>query len=73
MRIDPAQLSADALLGVVDNYILREGTDYGREYTLRQKREHVLTALRSGRAVIDFDPVSGSVNLLTVEGGSSAK
>ncbi|MCP5181623.1 MAG: YheU family protein [Pseudomonadales bacterium] len=73
MRIDPAQLSADALLGVVDNYILREGTDYGREYTLAQKREHVLAALRSGRAIIDFDPVSGSVNLLTVEGGSSAK
>jgi uncharacterized protein YheU (UPF0270 family) len=43
------QLSADALLGVIDDFVLREGTDYGAtEYTLEQKRKHVLEQLRSG-------------------------
>ena len=43
MKISPQQLSAEALTGVVDAFILREGTDYGvQEYTLEEKRQRVL-------------------------------
>jgi len=50
-------LSAEALDGVIDDYVNREGTDYGhREFDLEQKRAAVLRELTSGRAVITYDP-----------------
>ena len=50
-------LSADALLGVIDDYVNREGTDYGhRDFDLEQKREAVRRQLESGRASITYDP-----------------
>ena len=33
IEIPPDRLSADALLGVIDEFITREGTDYGHEET----------------------------------------
>jgi hypothetical protein len=63
------QLSADALLGVIDDFVLREGTDYGAtEYTLEQKRKHVLEQLRSGRAKLMFDPKTETCTILMREG-----
>jgi uncharacterized protein len=51
------QLSADALRGVIDDFVLREGTDYGaRETTLETKRDQVLGQLRSGKATVMFEP-----------------
>jgi uncharacterized protein len=36
------ELSAEALRGVVESFVLREGTDYGeREFSLEQKLAHV--------------------------------
>ena len=59
VEIPWAQLSAEALSGVIDDYILREGTDYGAaEHTLPHKREQVMAQLRSGKAVIVFDAVT---------------
>jgi uncharacterized protein len=50
-------LSAEALLGVIDDYVNREGTDYGhRDFDLEQKREAVRHQLASGRASITYDP-----------------
>ncbi len=50
-------LSAEALLGVIDDYVNREGTDYGhRDFDLEQKREAVRRQLASGRASITYDP-----------------
>jgi uncharacterized protein YheU (UPF0270 family) len=50
------QLSAEALLGVIDDFVLREGTDYGTgEATLTQKREQIMRQLQSGRARLVFD------------------
>ena len=55
MKIPQQQLSAEALLGVVDAFILREGTDYGtQEFTLEEKRQRVLQLLASGDAEIHF-------------------
>jgi len=65
MKIDVDSLSPEALQGVIEDFVLQEGTDYGdREWSLSQKCERVLQQLRRGEAEIDFDPVTGTVNIL---------
>ena len=60
-----SQLSQEALDGVIEDFINREGTDYGlQEYTLEQKRQQVLNQLKAGVAVIVFDHDSQSVSIL---------
>ncbi|MFY0640171.1 MAG: YheU family protein [Bermanella sp.] len=60
-----SQLSQEALDGVIEDFINREGTDYGlQEYTMDQKRQQVLNQLKSGVAVIVFDHDSQSVSIL---------
>jgi uncharacterized protein len=62
--IPHGDLSADALRGVLEAFVLREGTDYGeRDYSLDQKVAHVLRQLRRGEARIVFDPNSESVHI----------
>ena len=59
------ELSDDALRGVVESFVLREGTDYGeREVALEQKVAHVLRQLERGEARIIFDPSSGSIDIV---------
>jgi uncharacterized protein len=58
-------LSKEALQGVIEAFILREGTDYGmKEYSLEQKVAHVLEQLKRGTARIVFDPNSESVDIV---------
>jgi len=60
-----AQLSPEALRGVVESFVLREGTDYGaREYTLDEKVGHVMLQLQRGDARIVFDPHTETVQIL---------
>lgn len=57
-------LSADALRGVVEAFVLREGTDYGaREFTHEEKVQQVLEGLARGEVQILFDPETESVTL----------
>jgi len=59
------ELSAEALRGLAESFVLREGTDYGeRTYELEHKVEHVLDQLARGDAVIVFSPVSGSADII---------
>lgn len=59
------ELSADALRGVVESFVLREGTDYGeREVSLEQKVAQVMRQLERGEAQILFDPGSESIDIL---------
>jgi uncharacterized protein YheU (UPF0270 family) len=65
IKIPMEALSADALNGVIDDYVMREGTDYGhRDFDLEQKRDAVRRQLRSGRAVITYDAVSRTTSIL---------
>ena len=58
-------LSAEALDGVIDDYVNREGTDYGhRDFDLQQKRDAVRRQLASGRAVITYDPLTQTTTLV---------
>jgi uncharacterized protein len=62
-----AELSANALVGVIEAFVLREGTDYGEhEFTLEQKIAHVRAQLESGDAQIVFDPCSSSVDIVKI-------
>ena len=60
-------LSTDALMGVIDAFVLREGTDYGhRDIGLAEKRDRVLKLLESGRAIICFYPESDHIDVQMV-------
>lgn len=65
IKIPIEALSADALDGVIDDYVMREGTDYGHhEFDLEQKRDAVRRQLRSGRAVITYDSITHTTTIL---------
>jgi uncharacterized protein len=61
-------LSAEALTNVINDFISREGTDYGaHEQSAEQKFESVRRQLQKGTALIVFDPQSESVALIRAE------
>ena len=63
-----AELSAEALRGVIEGFVLREGTDYGeREVGHEAKIARVLAQLEAGEAQIWFDPETSSVDILRTE------
>jgi uncharacterized protein YheU (UPF0270 family) len=65
IEIPPEQLSADVLQSVIEEFITREGTDYGMvELSLEQKVSKVKRQLESGKAVIAFDVGTESCTLL---------
>ena len=61
------ELSSDALRGVIESFVLREGTDYGdRTYSLEEKVAHVIRQLERNEARIVFDPNTETVDILVV-------
>ena len=65
IKIPSDALSPEALDGVIDDYVMREGTDYGhRDFDLEQKRDAVRRQLRSGRAVITYDSISHTTTIV---------
>ncbi|XOV89368.1 MAG: YheU family protein [Pseudomonadota bacterium] len=62
-------LSQDALRGVIEEFVTREGTEYGaQEVPLPEKIADVLAQLRSGQAAIVYDPALESVSIVTTQG-----
>jgi uncharacterized protein len=58
-------LSAQALRGLIEAFILREGTDYGeREVPLEVKVAQIMRRFERGEARIVFDPRTGGVDIL---------
>ena len=69
INIPVEALSDEALLGVIDDYVNREGTDYGhRDFDLEQKRDAVRRQLASGRAVITYDPTTQTTTIIAKSG-----
>ncbi len=59
------RLSAEALEGLIAEFVTRDGTDYGlQEHTLQQKMRSVRRQLQRGDVVIVFDPESETCTLL---------
>ena len=66
VRIPHQELSPDALRGVLESFVLREGTDYGsHEFSLEEKVAHVMRQLERGEAHIVFDPNTESVHVMS--------
>lgn len=54
--IDPDEISADALRGLVEEFVSREGTEYGRfDWSLEEKVAQVYQQLERGEARIVFN------------------
>ncbi len=66
MIIPQSALSAEALLGVIKEFVTREGTEYGaQEVSLETKVRQVQKQLERGDVVIVFDEGSESVDLVS--------
>ena len=62
--IPPNELSEQALLGVIDAFVLREGTDYGhRDIGIEEKRDRVRKLLANGYAEIRFHPENEFIDI----------
>jgi uncharacterized protein len=63
------ELSSSALRGVVEAFVLREGTDYGTyEFNLDEKVAHVMRQLERGEAKVMFDLKSNSIAIVGSKG-----
>ena len=64
MEIPYTALPAETLTAVIEDFITREGTDYGdREYTLEEKVKQVRGQLERGEIKLTFDPESETCTL----------
>jgi uncharacterized protein YheU (UPF0270 family) len=65
VEVPHAELDRETLRRLVEEYVSRDGTDYGaRERTLEEKVENVMHQLRRGEVRIVFDPESETTNLV---------
>ena len=66
IEIPLARLSTEVLNAVIEEFILREGTDYGiQEVSLQTKVDQVRRQMERGDVVISFDPRTENCSLLT--------
>ncbi len=63
MEIPWERLEEVTLTRVIEEFITREGTDYGTEYSLTHKVQQIKQALRRKEAVLLFDPESESCHI----------
>jgi hypothetical protein len=63
--VDFRRLSAEALRGLIEEFVTREGTDYGlRERDMEEKVRDVERQLSSGEAEILYDAVDERANIV---------
>jgi hypothetical protein len=67
VELDSDQLSPGALRGLVEEYVTREGTDYGHsDWSLEEKVTQVFRQLERGEARIVFDLELESASIVAV-------
>ncbi len=65
VEISLEDVSPEALRGIVEEFVTRDGTDYGRvERGVEEKIAGVMAQLASGEARIVFDPETESANIV---------
>lgn len=68
LEIPIETLTNEALSGILDDFILREGTDYGwQEISIEKKRQNLESLLRRGKAKLYFDRDTESITLQVAE------
>lgn len=64
--IPQEKISETALMGLVEEFILREGTDYGsQEVTLTKKKEQVLRQLKNKTAIIVYSTLTENTSIMS--------
>ncbi|MDG2071990.1 MAG: YheU family protein [Pseudomonadales bacterium] len=64
MDIPWQSLSEEALNSVIQEFVLREGTEYGAsEVSLEKKVSQIMAQLKSGKVVISFDKKTSTTTL----------
>ena len=65
MEIPLNAVSDEALAGIIEAFVLREGTDYGHaDFSLERKCAAVRRQLERGEAKLVFDQVTRSPNIV---------
>ena len=71
MKIPWSALSPEALRGLIEEFVSRDGTDYGAiEVSLAQKVAQIERQLQAGDIEIVFVSASGSTTIMPVGTGS---
>jgi len=66
VQIPIERLSPEALNGLIEEFVTRNGTDYGlREHTLEEKTSAIVRQLERGEVVVVFDAESESCNIVS--------
>jgi len=66
IEIPKDRLANDVVEAIAEEFIMREGTDYGnQEVSLASKVAQVIRQIDKGDVIITFDPESESCSLLT--------
>jgi hypothetical protein len=70
IAVPHGELSPEALRGLVEAFVLREGTDYGeRDVPFEDKVEQVMRQLERGEAQVLFEPADSSVTIALTDRG----
>ena len=66
IEIPAERLNAEIMTAIIEEFILREGTDYGvQEVDFASKVSQVTALLKAGEVIITFDPKTENCTLLT--------
>jgi uncharacterized protein YheU (UPF0270 family) len=66
--LNASNLSAEALHGLIEEFVSRDGTDYGqREMTLDEKVHAVMRQIEIGEVCIVFDREEERANLISAQ------
>ncbi|MGD8785137.1 MAG: YheU family protein [Thioalkalispiraceae bacterium] len=66
MIIPYNDLSEDALQALIEDFVTRDGTDYGQdELSTQDKAAHLLELLKKGELLISYNEESQSCGLIT--------
>ncbi len=65
IELPPDALSPEALHHLIEEFVTRDGTDYGAEERgVEEKVAQVTAQLRSGEATLVFDPETETANIV---------
>jgi uncharacterized protein YheU (UPF0270 family) len=68
MIIPYKELSEDALQALIEDFVTRDGTDYGQdEMTMQEKTTHLLALLKTGDMLISYSEETETCGLITKE------
>lgn len=68
MIIPLTELSSDTLTAIIENFVLREGTEYGSEdVSLSDKIAQVHQQLQQGSALLVYSELHETVNILPAD------